>query len=381
MQPHTRTCPPTSTATPPAGRSRLGFRLPLLLLAAVAALLLVSAAQAFAAPSLKVNLAGTGTGEVTSTSEEFVFFETEPPVECSNVVGQVKTVCETEPQLRAENEEEPFYAAHLLASPGPGSQFAGWTIQKGAPQNDGVNNRCPSPADPLDCQVISATEGAEELEVTASFAPIPSELTLFVNGPAGSGTVTSAPAGINCAAGQECSSAFSGAIVLTAHPATGYALAGWIGCKQASATTCTVVPTTENEQHEATAVFIKEGAQGSQGAPGAGGAAGAPGPKGDAGAQGPAGAAGPQGPAGPKGTVTCKVKQAGGKKAKVTCNVKYGASASSSSLRWHLDRAGHSVRHGRMGGADGRLELGNLSDGRYRLHVQGRLGSTLIEVA
>jgi hypothetical protein len=138
-------------------------------LAAFAAFLLVPVAQAAAAPSLKINLTGTGTGEVTSTSEEFFFFETDPAVECSNIVGQVKSVCTVEPQLFAENEEEIYYAADLVAHPASGNEVK-WTIQKGAPFNAGAGDQCPTP-DGTECQIKSATEGEEELEVTAEFVP------------------------------------------------------------------------------------------------------------------------------------------------------------------------------------------------------------------
>jgi alpha-tubulin suppressor-like RCC1 family protein len=56
----------------------------------------------------------------------------------------------------------------------------------------------------------------------------------------GSGTVTSAPAGLNC--GATCSSTFlsDSQVTLTATPAADSTLAGWSGCDTVSGTTCTV---------------------------------------------------------------------------------------------------------------------------------------------
>src|SRR6185437_6574027 len=66
-----------------------------------------------------------------------------------------------------------------------------------------------------------------------------SQLTVTVDG-AGSGTVTSSPAGINCPG--TCSASFTGHpnVVLTATPAnSSFGFGGWTGCT-ASGTSCTV---------------------------------------------------------------------------------------------------------------------------------------------
>jgi hypothetical protein len=47
-------------------------------------------------------------------------------------------------------------------------------------------------------------------------------------------------------------------------------------------------------------------------------------------------------------------------------------------VRWSLIRNGHTVRRGAT--SHGRLTLGYLHNGQYRLHIQGQRGSRLIVV-
>ncbi len=125
----------------------------------------------------------------------------------------------------------------------------------------------------------------------------------------GEGEVTSAPAGLSCST-SECTHEFEGEVTLTATKAgAGYEFAGWIGCMQASATTCTV---DRGDTTEVTAVFVKAGTQGPTGMEGPTGKEGPSGKEGKSGASGEKGATGPagaQGPAGPAGEielVTCR---------------------------------------------------------------------------
>jgi Collagen triple helix repeat (20 copies) len=150
--------------------------------------------------------------------------------------------------------------------------------------------------------------------VTAFASPL-FPLAVFVTG---EGEVTLAPAGLKCAA-EECSYAFAGEVTLTAAKAgAGYEFAGWIGCRKASATTCTVDVTAASE---VTAVFLKaaregptgkEGQAGKEGEAGNEGKLGATGPTGEKGALGARGEKGPAGPTGPRGLtgkvelVTCR---------------------------------------------------------------------------
>jgi hypothetical protein len=357
------------------------------LAAFAAAFLLVPGTQALAATGyggyIKVHATGTGSGEAVSFEEPGLWFPSRPPIACKYNGITTSGTCEGE-VAEALEEGTNFFVSPLEARPAPGSEFGGWTVQKGA-----VEGTCPSSEDPARCVVSGVEEGSDELEVTAEFVGIPFELTLFVNGADGAGTVTSAPSSaINCSAGQECSAGLAGGTTLTAHPTGGYMVAGWIGCRQTSGTTCMVVPGTENEDREATAIFLKEGekgatgnpgSQGPQGNPGATGPQGPSGPagaKGDTGAQGPQGSAGPQGPPG-KVTVSCKPK---GKK--VTCTVKQAKSAQSARIQrlsWSLHRAGKVVSHGDTGPARLQQVLNHLRPGRYVLHAAGRHG-VVIEV-
>jgi DNA-binding beta-propeller fold protein YncE len=192
-----------------------------------------------------------------------------------------------------------------------------------------------------------------------------------------------------------CPSAYTEAegkdVTVKATAASGYILAGWLGCRQSTATTCTVnLGHQPGAEFNVTAVFLKEGVEGKEGkegkagangAAGAQGPAGASGKDGPAGAQGPGGPAGPagaHGPAGPAGKVTCRVSQKG-KKVKVTCTVK--ASASSASVHWRLTHGARTIRHGVSKANHLRLSLAGLRKGHYRLSVQGRSGFASITIA
>jgi hypothetical protein len=217
----------------------------------------------------------------------------------------------------------------------------------------------------------------------------------------GSGTVT-------CNAGSgsgACASEypFGTHVTLQANPGDGYAFGAWVGCRQSGPSSCEV---TINAATEVTAIFVTNitvapepagencpqgglkvespagteyvcnGAGGSSGSNGSNGSNGTNGAQGKGGPAGPAGPQGATGAQGPAAKVTCKVKN--GTKVKVTCTVKQGASASSARIHWRLMRAGRTYRHGAA--AHGRLRLGALPPGHYRLQVQGQ-GATAIVIA
>jgi len=121
----------------------------------------------------------------------------------------------------------------LTATPDAGSAFAGWS--GGGCTGTGV---------------CILTVNADT-SVTANFDKIPRTLTVTKAG-AGSGTVTSSPAGINC--GSTCSATFDSgtSVTLTASPASGFALARWSGGGCSGTGTCTV---TLNANTAVTAIF------------------------------------------------------------------------------------------------------------------------------
>jgi hypothetical protein len=284
--------------------------------------------------------------------------------------------------------------------PAVGSHFAGWS------------GECDSVTG-TECEVtMTAAKTVEVVNDISTTSP----LTVIVNG---HGTVESDPGGISCTgpAQEECTAEFEGTVTLTATPETGYAFAGWLGCRHTGSGTCEIAV---NEAKEVTAAFVKEGTEGQQGqtgqqgppgsqgptgqtgaqgatgptgangATGAGGsqgpagATGATGAQGGAGSKGDTGAAGAQGPAGPQGkqgpagkvTVTCKMK---GTK-KVTCTVKQSKPAQSRQVGWSLHRSGHVVSHGSGSAAHLQAVLDHLRPGSYRLHLAGQSGDVTIKV-
>ena len=111
----------------------------------------------------------------------------------------------------------------LTAAPAAGAVFTGWS---GGCSGVGA------------CTLTMT--GA--MTVSATFATAPVALTVVRAG-LGSGSVTSAPAGISC--GTTCSATFpsGSSIVLTATPAAGSVFAGWSGGGCSGTGACTVAPT------------------------------------------------------------------------------------------------------------------------------------------
>ncbi len=206
-----------------------------ILLAAVGALMLVPAAQAFAA-DLKVNLIGLegGGGEVVS-GDEFGELPGTPPLACNLPEGEgsePEGVCENE----MEEVEEGAFGEILRAFPGPKSELVEWEFVSGFTFGENCE------AGKLNCTAF--TEG-EDAELNVYFACEPGEecvgeeppvegpeLTVTKEG-TGSGTVVSSPAGIEC--GATCSStAFEegSKVTLTASPSAGSLFSSWKGCEK-----------------------------------------------------------------------------------------------------------------------------------------------------
>ncbi|HWF32704.1 MAG TPA: hypothetical protein VG188_09120 [Solirubrobacteraceae bacterium] len=142
---------------------------------------------------LTVERTGTGSGTVTSSPTG---------IDCGET-------CSAEFEEGAE--------VTLSATPAAGSTFAGWS---GACSGTG------------ECKVTIA----EAQQVKAEFALAPSFSVSLESIGEGSGTVTSAPAGIDC--GSECSAEFSEGekVTLTAAPASGSKFVEWSGEECAGST-------------------------------------------------------------------------------------------------------------------------------------------------
>jgi hypothetical protein len=112
----------------------------------------------------------------------------------------------------------------LTAAPAAGQYFTGW---------EGACNDAASTCAVTMDQVRSAT---------ATFAPLAAQATFtFSFTIAGTGTVASQPAGINCTA--DCSAVFvaNSIVILTATPGVGQSFSGWSGACTGAANTCSVI--------------------------------------------------------------------------------------------------------------------------------------------
>jgi hypothetical protein len=120
----------------------------------------------------------------------------------------------------------------LTATPGSGSIFSGWSAH------------ClpGTPLDRCDMRVIGSEEVFARFDATG--APRTYALTVYATSEqtGQTGTVTSSPAGINCATGSSCTVSFTAgtAVTLTKNPSPGSTLGHWDGCPSVSGATCTV---------------------------------------------------------------------------------------------------------------------------------------------
>jgi hypothetical protein len=159
---------------------------------------------------LLVQKSGTGSGRVRSA----------PPISAIDC----GSACEA--KLPAGTEVE------LIATPDPGSEFFKWS---GACTGTGP------------CKVTMDSGKT----VHAIFKEVP-KFKLSVT-KAGSGAVTSSPAGIDC--GTQCEHEYSAgtAVTLTSTAAHGYRFKGWSGCDNATGATCTL---RINSPRSVTATFV-----------------------------------------------------------------------------------------------------------------------------
>ena len=118
-------------------------------------------------------------------------------------------------------------AVALTAAAASGYVFSGWT---------GSNIFCPGTGA---CTVTMN----KAHDIGATFSPITTTSYVLQVNRTGSGTVTSAPAGVNC--GSDCSQSYASgtSIALTATPAAGYTFSGWNGGGCSGTGACTVAMT------------------------------------------------------------------------------------------------------------------------------------------
>ena len=209
-----------------------------ILLATVGALLLVPAASAlaFTPGTMHVNIAGTGSGEVSGKGGYGMLggaeglWEGTPPIACKGppATGQCTSVMEDYEELEA------YGVVALQAIPALGSEFTGWTIEEGE-----VEFGCTTEQDENTgvyfCLVY--TEGEVDGKVTANFATV-SPPSLAVNIEEGLGSVVSNPTGIQCPSACTTNFEENKKILLTASPAPGYAFKSWKGCDTGGANGC-----------------------------------------------------------------------------------------------------------------------------------------------
>lgn len=142
----------------------------------------------FSTPELTISYAGTGQGSVVSDTGG---------IDCGSVCAHAY---------------EPGTSVSLTATAGTGSTFAGWS---GPCSGTGS------------CTVTMSADRA----VTANFVLTPETLTIARSG-AGTGTITSDPAGISCSAtSSTCGGTFpyGTSITLSAHPSAHDGFVGWSG--------------------------------------------------------------------------------------------------------------------------------------------------------
>jgi virginiamycin B lyase len=172
----------------------------------------------FATVVLTVAETGTGTGQVSSNPAN---------ISCSATSDQCSV---------------PFITGtpvSLTASANPGSVFVGWS-GAGCSENGA-------------CQVILNSDTT----ISANFTlTAPTFMLSVVSTGNGSGTVTSAPSGINC--GSSCAASFANGtqVILNATAASGSTFVGWSGAGCAGVGSCTVGLTADTA---VTANFVADG--------------------------------------------------------------------------------------------------------------------------
>jgi Divergent InlB B-repeat domain len=191
-----------------------------------------SASAGLFTDDLTVNLTGTGNGQVAFPDDSLT------TVTCTRTDGVNNPATCSQSYVSFSGED-----VTLVASAAAGSSFGGWSVN---PATAIVGTSC-------GLQVSCTINTLGNVTVTATFTLAPNTFPLAVlkAGP-GQGTVTSAPAGINC--GTTCAANYTGGTVvtLTAVAAAGSTFGGWSGGGCSGTGTCMV---TMNAAQTVTATF------------------------------------------------------------------------------------------------------------------------------
>jgi hypothetical protein len=209
----------------PSGRLRLAI-----LAATVAAFLLVpvAAQAATGVETLKININGSGAGQVR-TLPGIPVYNGSPPMACTYASpGPQAGICEDLMSDEGEGWEQVYVEARAV----PGSEFVGWTETKGSFENCNKANHELGVCAPY---VEPPGEFEETTELTATFnAEVGEVLTLNIEEGAGFGVVVSNPAGIEeCGPDpQTCGKAYAAntIVTLTASPLETELFKGWKKC-------------------------------------------------------------------------------------------------------------------------------------------------------
>jgi hypothetical protein len=197
-----------------------------ILLAAIGALLLLPAAQAFAEGTATVVLAGEGSGEVSSVGGYAGGGEYEgfPPIECSNIESEEKSECGPS-EMEFGFLGGSYEGIYLDSTPGPGSELAGWKIE-GSPFG-GFHCKEPPDSGFSWCQALQTNLG-ENITVTARFE-VPTPFTAETTG-SGEGTVECSTDEGNSFHACEAEYLSNTELILKAEANAGSEFTGWTGC-------------------------------------------------------------------------------------------------------------------------------------------------------
>ena len=129
---------------------------------------------------LKLNIEGSGAGEVIAAGGEYTDLEGTPPLDCHYDGATQSGACEVEMNLRVEGPGEEWEGVGMIDTAGSESEFSGWTVGYGEVES----------CIPTSCVAYSEPPGEGGVELTAEFTSTggPGEAPLTINTNTGTGT-------------------------------------------------------------------------------------------------------------------------------------------------------------------------------------------------